>query len=92
MSGQVPNATAGHRCPHCRKKLDGYTSVGEPDAVPEPGALSICGYCGTFGVYVEGGIDRLLAKDFDSLPRTPGAGYPAGVDVVVSVRVTGERL
>ena len=38
------------RCPHCRKKLDGAFEVGG-EGRPEPGNISLCGYCGNWSIY-----------------------------------------
>ena len=32
-------------CPKCGKVLDAATAVGHDDPLPDPGDLSVCGYC-----------------------------------------------
>lgn len=55
-------------CPHCNKKLDGFSTIGD-DRGPEPGAISVCLYCGKFAVFTEEGFDKLSDEDFYALPE-----------------------
>jgi hypothetical protein len=57
-SGKVPPSP----CPSCGKVLDGATGVGEERGIkPEPGAITICGYCAA--VLVFGGGLKLRKMD-----------------------------
>lgn len=59
-----------YRCPHCKEKLDGYASIGH-DAVPQPGSLTVCGYCGCIGEYTDNSIKIFTAAQLDQLdPET----------------------
>lgn len=40
-------------CRRCGEKLDANTGV-EEGTRPEPGSVSICGYCGTLSLYDDG--------------------------------------
>lgn len=39
------------KCPSCGAKTDGATGVGTEIRIPREGDLTICIYCGEFGVY-----------------------------------------
>jgi hypothetical protein len=53
----------GNRCSKCNKRLDAAMGVGALDSnpVPQPGAISICGYCG--GINIFGENRRFLPPD-----------------------------
>ena len=40
-------------CPTCGYKMDGHSAIGEEDAVPSAGALSLCIACGSLAVYAD---------------------------------------
>lgn len=49
------------RCPGCKKKLDAAASL--RGYVPEPGAISICAYCGAVAVFTEQLAKRAATED-----------------------------
>lgn len=53
----------GSPCPGCGEWLDAATGLNEP--VPEPGAGSICAYCGTLAIF---GDDLALSPWPSALP------------------------
>lgn len=55
-------------CPHCARSLDGATNTwGSKSAPPEPGDLSICGYCGGMLVFSSAGLEPLPDSLFRKL-------------------------
>lgn len=40
-------------CWHCDRPLDAATPIDAGDPVPEPGAVSLCLYCGAVGVFAD---------------------------------------
>ena len=45
-------------CPGCKHHLNAATAVADNNLQPAPGDLSVCLYCGTGLVYLEGGDVR----------------------------------
>ena len=59
-------------CPVCNYKLDAATPADDPDAVPEPGCVSVCIHC--VSVHVFGDDLRLrppTAEELDRLRTDP---------------------
>ena len=52
-------------CPYCGKKLSAATSAtpDDPDAVPEPGCVTVCISCASPLVFADDLTVRALAKD-----------------------------
>lgn len=44
-------------CRTCGSKVDDFTPVGDDDAVPEAGNVSVCLYCGTLSIYTGEGLN-----------------------------------
>ena len=59
-------------CPSCGQDNDGHTRATGPAAEPSPGDVSLCFYCGTVGIFTEGGAIRLPdAAEAAELDRDP---------------------
>lgn len=43
----------GTTCPTCGKDNDDGTAVNGPNAMPSPGDLGVCAYCGSLNTYTE---------------------------------------
>jgi hypothetical protein len=41
-------------CPHCGRKHEAHTNIGNVASTPSPGALSICFYCAELSMYDDG--------------------------------------
>lgn len=48
-------------CPHCGRTLTAHEHVGPSHHVPDPGDVTVCGYCGA-------------ASMFDTVPAAAGGG------------------
>lgn len=40
------------KCPTCGYQMDGHSAIGDEDATPDEGDVSVCIACGSIGVYV----------------------------------------
>ena len=63
-SGKVKAA----QCPTCKSILDGATGVafwGEESRPPQPGDISICGYCSTVSTFTDEGLRLAEQHEID---------------------------
>lgn len=49
----MSNRTKPSTCPTCMTTLDAVTGMTDPDAMPEPGDVTVCFYCTTVLEYAE---------------------------------------
>ncbi len=60
------------KCANCGMSNDGATEVGGPATEPGEGDISICMYCGAFGLYSEGKVIPLpVEKRVDLMMNHP---------------------
>ena len=60
---RYPTPYADARCPACGAQLDAGLALQE-NRTPTPGAVSICAYCGTLGIFTD---DDLRHPDEDEM-------------------------
>lgn len=72
-------------CPTCGYKMDGHSAVGEEDAVPSAGALSICIACGALAVYQDV-LGALHLRQPTGEEREAALAQPEVVAVMVAQR------
>lgn len=66
MDQHVPPSS----CTNCSKPLDGATSVGAEDGVPDPGDVTVCIYCGHIMAFDE----DLYLRDLTAAEQIDVAG------------------
>jgi hypothetical protein len=50
-------------CWHCDRPLDAARNIPGQEGMPEPGAVSLCFYCGAVAVFEEGNLLRPPTED-----------------------------
>ena len=64
MSASTPECV----CPYCAHKIDAASCLFDEPAVPKPGGISVCFYCGAAVVFTDGLMLRKpVLKDLDGL-------------------------
>jgi DNA-directed RNA polymerase subunit RPC12/RpoP len=68
---EVKHRMPGHKCSNCGSKLDGASGIDHRHA-PEPGNLSVCGYCGHLRAYAEDlSLRELTSEEMRDVMRDP---------------------